>query len=84
MITAEQFAEWKEHPVTKEIFELLKMTRIDLQDRLAIGFTARLTAEETHGMTHKIVGQIEGLNQLLNISYEDENIVSDLSDVTGH
>ncbi len=84
MITAEQFAEWKAQEVTKEIFGLLKEAKKDLQDRLADGSTIRQTADETHGLTNKLVGQIEGLNQLLNISYETEESVEVVSEVTGH
>jgi len=84
MNTAEQFAEWKEHPVTKEIFGLLEEAKKDLQDRLAGGHTLAQTADETHGMTSKLVGQIEGLNQLLNISYEVDEVADEVSDVTGH
>lgn len=84
MITAEQFAEWKEQPVTKEIFGLLSETKKDLQDRLSDGHTIGHSADVTHGVTNKLVGQIEGLNQLLNISYEEEEIVEDVNEQTGH
>ena len=33
---------------------------------------SKLAADVTHGLTNKLVGQIEVLNQLLNITYEDE------------
>ncbi|MDA3806493.1 MAG: hypothetical protein PF440_01155 [Thiomicrorhabdus sp.] len=84
MITAEQFAEWKEHPVTKEIFEELKKEKEILKTRLATGFTVNESAESTQYLTSKAVGQLEGLNQLLNISYEDDEVVEDVSDLTGH
>ncbi len=84
MVTAEQFAEWKEQPVTKEIFGLLKETREVLQERLASGGTLAQKADVTHGLTSKMVGHIEGLNQLLNISYEDADESADVSEVTGH
>ena len=84
MVTAEQFAEWKEQAVTKEIFAALKTVKQELQDRLTEGATLAANAEETQGATHRIVGQIDGLNQLLNISYESEDIEDAVSDVTGH
>jgi len=84
MITAEQFAEWKEQPVTKEIFGLLKEVRADLTERLVNGHTLGQNADVTHGLTSKLVGHLEGLNQLLNISYEQEEVSVDVSDVTGH
>ena len=84
MITAEQFAEWKEHPVTKEIFGELQIVRDDLQERLSSGQTLAQRADETHGMTNKLVVQLEGMDQMLNISYAVEESDDDVSDVTGH
>ena len=72
MITAEQFAEWKEHPVTKEIFEELKRVRNDIVEQIAYGNTIGSDAQATHGFTNKAVGQLEGLDQLLNISFADD------------
>lgn len=71
MISAEQFAEWKEHPVTKEIFEGLKEVRDSIKDQLANGNTVGPDAEATHGFTNKAVGQLAGIDQVLNISYDD-------------
>lgn len=84
MITAEQFAEWREQSVTKEIFGELQMVKEDLQERLSSGQTLAQRADVTHGMTNKLVGQIDGLNQLLNISYVQDDLDSDVSEVTGH
>lgn len=84
MITAEQFAEWKEQPATKELFAALKDVRQALIDRLSSGQTIGESADDTHGRTNKIVGQIEGLNQLLNVTYEQEEPEADVSEVTGH
>ena len=84
MITAEQFAEWKEQPVTKEIFGELRKAKEDLQERMTSGQTISSNADGTHGMTNKLVGQIEGLNQLLNISYVQDDPENDVSETTGH
>ena len=70
MISAEQFAEWKENPVTKEIFEDLKVIREKHAEQLVLGGTIGHNADITHGMTNKLVGQIEGIDQLLAIHYE--------------
>ena len=70
-ITAEQFAEWKEHPVTKEVFAKVKETKDELVEKLACGQTLAHNADVTHGLTSKVIGQIEGLNQLLNIEFVD-------------
>jgi hypothetical protein len=69
MISAEQFAEWKEHPVTKEIFKEIRGCRDSIKDQLANGNTIGGDAEATHGFTNRAVGQLDGLEQLLNISY---------------
>jgi len=84
MITAEQFAEWKAQPVTKEIFVELQKVKQVLQDRLADGQTIGLQADDTHGKTNRLVGQIDGINQLLNISYEQEVPQDEVNEVTGH
>jgi hypothetical protein len=69
MINAEQFAEWKEHPVTKEIFKEIRQCRDGLRDQLADGCTLGGNSHDTHGLTNRLVGQLDGLNQLLSISY---------------
>ena len=68
----EQFAEWQSNPTTIEIFEKLEGVRADLEKGLASGQTLCTTADETHGSTARMIGNIEGLNQLLDISFEDD------------
>jgi len=84
MITAEQFAEWKEHPVTKEIFAEIKKQVEDIKDQMAYGNTIGGNADATHGFTSRAVGQLDGLNQLLNISFADKEIVDEVSDQSGY
>ena len=72
MITKEQFIEWKTHPVTIEVYEEVERAKKDLQDQLMEGVTIGQRADVTHGLTSRMIGQIEGLNQLLNLTYEDE------------
>jgi len=83
MISAEQFQEWKNHPVTKELFTELKKARKELIDQLACGATIG-SAEFTHGSTNRIVGHIEGLNQLLNISFEGDSVNNDVDTRSGY
>jgi len=71
MITKEQFSEWKAHPVTIEIYKEVERAKQSLVSMLSKGATIGQTAEETHGMTNRVIGQINGLNQLLNLTYED-------------
>ena len=84
-ITAEQFAEWKVDPVTKEVFKQVKEAKDALIEKLAEGQTLAHNADVTHGLTSKIIGQIEGLNQLLNIEFVDATKSSDNKDqVSGY
>jgi len=84
MISAEQFAEWKTHPVTKEIFAEIKKVRDEIIDQLAYGNTVGPDAESTHGFTNRAIGHLDGLNQLLNISYADERVYDDVNDQSGY
>ncbi len=85
MITAEQFTEWKEHPVTKEIFVEVKRVRDDIVAQIAYGQTIGPDAQATHGHTNRAVGQLDGLNQLLNISYADaDSEDADVDEVSGY
>lgn len=61
----EQFEEWRAHPSTVEIFEELLGVRDDLKEALACGETIGSKVQ-----TARVVGQIEGLNQLLNIRFD--------------
>ena len=71
-MTNETFQEWKSLSVTIEIYEKLEELKRTLEKGLGEGQTLCITADETHGSTARKVGNIEGLNQILNISYEDE------------
>ncbi len=73
MITKEQFSEWKIHPVTIEVYKEVDRAKQDLIFMLSEGATIAQAAEVTHGMTNKMIGQITGLNQLLNLTYENED-----------
>lgn len=72
MITKEQFVEWKTHPVTVEVYEEVELAKKGLLEQLMQGVSIGQRADVTHGLTNKVIGQIEGLNQLLNLTYEDE------------
>ena len=84
MITSEQFQEWKTHPVTQEIFAELNKVKSELIDQLSIGNTIGQNADYTHGMTNRTVGQIDGLNQILNISFSDSELSTSNNDVSGY
>lgn len=84
MITAEQFAEWKTHPVTEEIFDELRKSYDSLAERLIDGQSLGETAEETHAKTNRLVGNIEGLEQLLNISFAEEEVDNEVNETSGY
>ncbi len=85
MITAEQFQEWKTHPVTRELFTELKKTRQSIIEQLANGNSIGPDASSTHGFTNRAVGQLDGLNQLLNISFECDTVTDTVTDeVSGY
>lgn len=69
-ISPESFAEWQAHPVTIEIIQAIKSSRQTLLESFANGNTIAQNADVTHGLTNKLVGQIEGLDQLLNITVD--------------
>lgn len=77
MVTKEQFLEWKAHPVTIEVYEEVNRVKLDLIAGIAFGETIGVTAEETHGRTNRVVGQIAGLVQLLKLTYEDNEELND-------
>jgi len=84
MISAEQFQEWKNHPVTKEFFIELRKTRKALEDKLVNGNTICQTAEETHGLTNRTVGNIAGIDQILNSYFDDESVSIDVNEISGY
>jgi len=77
MVTKEQFDEWRTHPVTIEIYKEIEVAKQRLQNNISEGLTIGQYADITHGLTNKVIGQIEGLNQLLNITYEDEKLIKE-------
>ena len=84
MISAEQFAEWKEHPVTKEIFAELENVRDSIKEQLANGSTVGEDAEATHGFTNRAVGQLDGIGQVLNISYSEGEVQEEVNEQSGY
>lgn len=74
-LTKEAFDEWKEHPVTKEVFAAFTKVKQDLLEAVANGTTLGHTADITHGLTNRMIGHVEGLNQLLNADFADESDV---------
>ena len=83
MITSEQFQEWKSHPVTIEIFAELTKVRDSIIEQLAYGNTIGPDAQATHGFTNRAIGQLDGLNQLLNIRFDNTELATSTNDAVG-
>ena len=84
MLTSEQFQEWKTNAVTIEILTELRKVRKVMESKLSNGNTIGQNAYETHGMTNRVVGNIEGLDQILNISFEGDSVENDVDEVSGY
>ena len=67
-ITKEEFQAWKENKVTMTITQGLVDIQNDLKDFLGNGGTI---AKDSTISTDFIVGRIQGLNEVLNIEYEE-------------
>lgn len=84
MLTKEQFAEWREHPVTKEVFAKIRELKQESIEKLVAGQTLANAADVTHGLTSRLIGEISGLNQLLELEFEDEKMEEDVNEVSGY
>jgi len=72
-ISPEQLANWKEHPVTVIILNLVREEREKLYKILGDGGTLCTdSADSTQAQTSMMIGNIQGLTFLLNIQFEDE------------
>lgn len=67
-ITKEQFAEWRNSAVTVEVMKLIEEQRDTIVEFLANGGTLNKSSAVS---TDFVVGRIQGLNELLNIEYEE-------------
>ena len=73
-IPKEQLVEWLNSPTTKVVFKVLTDLRNDYQNTILNGNSLDLTSvEKTSLNTALILGNISGLNKLLNILVEDKN-----------
>ncbi len=68
----EQFHEWKSSPTTIEVFDEIFKLKIALMEALGDGSTVSDSVDSTAITTARIVGTIQGINQLLEYNYEEE------------
>lgn len=71
-IKKEDFALWKMHPITKEILRECRETRAALRQALSNGETLTGEAGATAEKTARMIGNIEGIEMLLELKFEDE------------
>lgn len=67
MITKEELEGWENDPTTKKVFEEIKEILVAQTEMIVTGRTL-----SDHVYTARVVGQIEGLRKVLNISCEEE------------
>lgn len=65
-ITKEEWADWRNHPVTQKFFSNLHQEREDALEHLAAGAFA-----EDHGRQNIFIGLINALTKILNHSLEE-------------
>ena len=73
----ETYQEWRNTSATVEVFAELDALKHALTDTLANGNTLSTTADETALLTARIVGKIDGLNQILGMDYEDGEVMDE-------
>ncbi len=67
-LTPEQVEEWKQYPETKEVLRFLRAVRENYREQLERGETLNLlSVEHTALQTSKMLGQIYGLNLMLDL-----------------
>ena len=72
-LTQEDLDQWKKHPVTIEVMDVIQRIRDMHVDALATGGTFDADSMEvTFGNTAKVVGMIEGIDVFLNLRIDEE------------
>jgi hypothetical protein len=68
-ITRQEFVDWKENKITQSIFSILQERQDMLKEFLANG--GSLSKDAPKDSTAFTVGRIQGINEILNIEYEE-------------
>lgn len=70
-ITDEEYEGWSQDPVTKKVFKRLELTMDNIRRIIGAGGTLdEDSAEATLGRTARLVGKIEGINEIFNVDRE--------------
>lgn len=68
-INQSDFTDWKDHPVTKEVFRNLQALRSQINDELINAHV--LLGPNNEKTVPRLVGYREGIDALLQVTYED-------------
>ena len=70
-MTKDEFARWLCNQTTREVFTYMKKRVEDCKTLLGNGGTLHDSAELTMKDTARMVGAIEGMEELMNLEHED-------------
>ncbi len=71
-MTKEELQVWKQNPITKQVYQILKEQKEALVNSLVNGATLTGNAGSTAEATGKLIGTIYGADMLLEMEVEDE------------
>ena len=75
VISQQEYSLWKEHPITREVVRELTRQRLHLCQALETGATVSVESVDATALTTmRTVGKIEGIDLILNLQFEDEEI----------
>lgn len=71
-ITKEQYEIWRTQRITQEIFKVLSKMRDEFKEQLAGGAVLNsASGEQTLAAYSRVLGIIEGIDQVLNMDFEE-------------
>ena len=70
MITEQEFKEWKVHPVTKAVINLLEAKLAEGKDAWSKGYFQGETVEKTAILNAMAVGKAQALEGVVELDYE--------------
>ncbi len=72
MLTAEEYEAWSQDPLTRKVLKQLEQKILMIEEDLGQGKTLdEDSAESTLGHTARLVGKIEGINEIFRIDKEN-------------
>ena len=71
-VSKEQFAEWKEHPVTQQLFAIFEEEKAKIQFKLNSGHSLIKAEQDAGFTTENAIARIQALDLFLSIRYEEE------------